>query len=121
MKRVILIFTLALFAVGMAIPPTILAEYNSNKAVAIDRDTQAAEGHSGGLSKSFSPKRTWGESLRHLFGRYFISRLPGTGIIAIGISGTDDDGPLQSQYPPGWKGKFYDRREMDEDPWEELK
>ncbi len=125
MKRVILLLTFALFIVGMASPSVTFAG-NSNKTAAFDKRAQEMGQtlRGSGLAKTsaaYDMKRTWGESLRHLFSRFFISRLPGTGITVIDISWNDPDGPLESQYPPGWNGEPSDRREMDEDPWDELR
>ena len=120
MKRVILVFSLALFIICLAAPSVAFAGDNSNRAAAFDRDAQAAEGHSGGLSKSFSPKRTWGKSLRYLFGRYIITRLPGTGIIVIDVPLKDQEGPLGTHIAP-WKAQLMNRPEKDEHGWDDNK
>jgi hypothetical protein len=125
MKRVILVLTLAFFIVGMAATSVTFAG-NSNKTAAFDKRAQEmGQTHRGsGLARAsvaHDMKRTWGESLRHLFSRYSIFRLPGVGITVIDISWNNPDGPLGSQYPPGWKGELSDHREIDEDPWGDAK
>ncbi|MBU1320030.1 MAG: hypothetical protein KKG33_13360 [candidate division Zixibacteria bacterium] len=110
MKRVILSLTLALFMLGLVVPPISHAtdsatSATSSRSSAADEITPARE------NETFPPKLAQ-RSLRPVVERYLIIASPLTGIIVIQI-----EGPSLSDTPPG--KRLSDRRpEGDDNGWE---
>jgi len=114
MKRVILSLTLALFMLGLVVPPISHATDSATSA-ASSRSSAADESTPARENKTFPPKIEH-RSLRPVLERYLIIASPLTGIIVIEI-----EGPSLSDTPPGRKGLSDSRPDGEEDPWEEHK
>jgi hypothetical protein len=111
MKRVILSLTLALFMLGLILPPISHADDSATAAASSTRS--AADKITPTRDSEIFPPKIKSGFLRPILERYLIIASPLIGIIVV-----DVEPPSLSDTPPG-KKKISDRPDGDDNGWED--